>query len=869
MTIKHIAPILGTILGLGILAPAWAAPLFPDVPENIWARDAVATLAAKGLVEGYPDGTFKGDRQASRWETALVVARLLSQLENQHASLATKAELAELQKLAQSLQEELQALGVRTAILEKKVDKLDARVSELERITFYGEYNARIYTSSLRNTGLGSLGNPAIIEYNDAVGTNTGAGGIIPAPSAAAGFTFNTFMFGVTSVTDWSTGRPMVSGTSIGQSLMLGTNLRISDDIDCGAEFSAYSSCGNNVIDAFWGVPQPYLSNPFTATIGTKNNPQGLDHTPYVKMALDHFWIHHKPSNITLTVGSFKDQNFSPMVYVPERNPNAWGDYFLNSYGVQLKGDHKISDKWNFKWEAMGTRLANGFLNSLFDQDSYHSRAGGFNVDFSYNEGQGNFKANLLHVVDGPSETGNVALGLHFQDNFTLNWVNPNGYYINQLGVGTESVAGMGSTTDRRPIPMVAAAGNDGITGIAGVPNLGGIGAQDMLNYGFSADYEFDLKGVKPKIYADYAHTNYKPSKNSSYSVGGNAWRAGLDFTTLNDTLTIGGKYVSTDPTFDPFILNYPAINGISNTLWNVPGFNYYNSMYSLHDVQQFTHNRKGWMAKLDWRFCRTGKITAEYKSLEQTKTSCQDVRYSANSIAAGTPNTTVLGFSPGFMDPVFHGFSAETFAPDGNGNDLGTVLENPRGKATNWSVSAGFKYPLEPKKNKRCVGISGGARSTHFTRHSQLSSLLTTPTRFGSESQNYVNFYLDAWAANISYDITTDWHLNVGYKSIDLYGHLDPLGVMCNYANTIGSSDFDIIDMEQRIPNISINWDINDHMSWGAMGEFFTTHDRMKEDIFASPGIPAMNISFGPQQGAHPFNWQGYMFTTHMNFKF
>ena len=52
MTIKHIAPILGTILGLGILAPAWAAPLFPDVPENIWARDAVATLASKGLVEG-------------------------------------------------------------------------------------------------------------------------------------------------------------------------------------------------------------------------------------------------------------------------------------------------------------------------------------------------------------------------------------------------------------------------------------------------------------------------------------------------------------------------------------------------------------------------------------------------------------------------------------------------------------------------------------------------------------------------------------------------------------------------------------------------------------------------------------------------
>lgn len=58
-----------------------AAPLFPDLPEEHWARDTVASLAARGLVEGYPDGTFKGDRAASRWELALVVARLLSDAE--------------------------------------------------------------------------------------------------------------------------------------------------------------------------------------------------------------------------------------------------------------------------------------------------------------------------------------------------------------------------------------------------------------------------------------------------------------------------------------------------------------------------------------------------------------------------------------------------------------------------------------------------------------------------------------------------------------------------------------------------------------------------------------------------------------------
>ena len=175
----------------------------------------------------------------------------------------------------------------------------------------------------------------------------------------------------------------------------------------------------------------------------------------------------------------------------------------------------------------------------------------------------------------------------------------------------------------------------------------------------------------------------------------------------------------------------------------------------------------------------------------------------------------------------------------------------------------------MEPKKNKRCLSISGGARSTHFTRHSQLASLIDSPTRFGSESQNYVNFYLDAWQINLDYDITTNLRLHTGYKSVDMYGHLDHLGVMNAYANHIGSSNFDVINLEQRIPNISIEWDISDQMTWGALGQFFNTKDRMKEDIFASPGIPAMNLDYGPQKGAHPFNWQGYMVSTYLNFKF
>lgn len=150
MHLRHVT-LLGAALTLGWAAPLWAAPLFPDVPENHWARDAVATLAAKGIVEGYPDGTFKGDRAATRWEVAMMVARLLGQMEQEHATFATKAELAELQKLVDALRSELDALGARVGSLEDKVDKLDLRVSELERITFYGSLEARITAQSFSN----------------------------------------------------------------------------------------------------------------------------------------------------------------------------------------------------------------------------------------------------------------------------------------------------------------------------------------------------------------------------------------------------------------------------------------------------------------------------------------------------------------------------------------------------------------------------------------------------------------------------------------------------------------------------------------------------------------------------------------------
>lgn len=72
--------ITGLILFLFITGKVLADP-FSDVPSGHWSYDAVQMLEEKGLVEGYPDGLFKGDRPMTRYEMAMVVARVIAKLE--------------------------------------------------------------------------------------------------------------------------------------------------------------------------------------------------------------------------------------------------------------------------------------------------------------------------------------------------------------------------------------------------------------------------------------------------------------------------------------------------------------------------------------------------------------------------------------------------------------------------------------------------------------------------------------------------------------------------------------------------------------------------------------------------------------------
>ena len=61
------------LLSLGFAASVYAATPYDDVPLDHWAYDAVKTLHEHGIVDGYPDGTFQGDKPITRFEMAKMI----------------------------------------------------------------------------------------------------------------------------------------------------------------------------------------------------------------------------------------------------------------------------------------------------------------------------------------------------------------------------------------------------------------------------------------------------------------------------------------------------------------------------------------------------------------------------------------------------------------------------------------------------------------------------------------------------------------------------------------------------------------------------------------------------------------------------
>ena len=118
---------MAAVAALAAGASAYAANPFSDVSTSDWAYKAVADLSAQGIVAGYPDGTFGGQKNITRYEMAQIIARLMAKEDQYNAE-----QRAIIDRLAAEYADELDSLGVRVSNLEKKVGNIswsgDARM---------------------------------------------------------------------------------------------------------------------------------------------------------------------------------------------------------------------------------------------------------------------------------------------------------------------------------------------------------------------------------------------------------------------------------------------------------------------------------------------------------------------------------------------------------------------------------------------------------------------------------------------------------------------------------------------------------------------------------------------------------------------
>lgn len=175
-----IAVFLALVLMVGV---AHAQPLI-DVPTSHWAYEAITELVAKGIINAYPDGSFKGEKKVSRNEIAVMIQRALSASKTDKIS---QADLALLEKLSVEFSDELVALATKVNRLETKLERLEDDFETMAEEGISSDMGGGI--SGVNISGLMKFG---FIDYVD--GTSDGVAGDV-----SNGFQMKEFDFYVTT----------------------------------------------------------------------------------------------------------------------------------------------------------------------------------------------------------------------------------------------------------------------------------------------------------------------------------------------------------------------------------------------------------------------------------------------------------------------------------------------------------------------------------------------------------------------------------------------------------------------------------------------------------------------------------------------
>ena len=339
-----------------VVAATGGSNPFADVPANSWAYQAVQQLHADGLIEGYPDGYFKGHRPLTRYEIAVLTQRVEDKLEADLAdsSKATKVNADDI-ALTRKL---LDAFGADLADLKKQVAstkaEADASAKQLRM--------AHIHVGYILRPGISS--DKAVIKTLNGVEIPTGSG--------LGQFGTLYSRGGQNAIAEGST----THGTGY-QILRLGLNGDIDDKTSYNVRLSNYT-----FFDAYKGgtasVGTPFVTN----SSASNNNTLGLDYAN----------IQYKFSkDLTLTGGRYiaKDGQIGLL----------WSDYFN---GADLSYDAK-----NYEAE-LGYSFNNAASTNTAGNTYSVSSGGATATNVSLKPGQSIF----AHV--GYKFTKKVSAGLNY-----------------------------------------------------------------------------------------------------------------------------------------------------------------------------------------------------------------------------------------------------------------------------------------------------------------------------------------------------------------------------------------------------------------------------------------------------------------------
>ncbi len=564
---RRLFGLLAILALLALTVRVFAAP-FPDLPRDHWAYDAVAKLANKGILEGYPDGLYRGDRAASRYEMAMALARTVAKIEDLANSLpdfsifVTKDDLEVLRRLMYEFRDELDALGIRVSNLEERVANLERRLEVLEKVTFEGSYKYA-YSDAYLDVDEPN-DKPQVVDpmlpfttykfYNIKADYKPFTGDL-----------FQTYMWGYyyttyqdsydlatlkvnAKVGDWRAHLTMKGSSSGGYKSWYSPNFG----------YSNYSGTP-------YGIPGGFYGNPETTGLLTGIN-----------IYFDRIELVNSKNDITVEVGSFRPSLIGDFMFAGVPRTYYWRDewgYFNPLWGWKISGGRETNSALgNIEYEIWYGKLVNNFAT------------------YGYNTSEDNYYT---------TDEDQVAVSASAKFNFKNGWVT-----LSYLKV-YDTAQDLG-----HPWPWMAQ--EQYTWGIE-------------FSYMFPHDVEFGAKYAVSTYYENKLDESTKIDDDNSvvdvYVKGyfGNNkqghWKA---------------EYVSTEPYYQPYVGIMPYDNIQIYGYFPLPGYGYggYGSRgtYTIHNSRLYLNNAEGFRVFLDYKFNENFKGWLAYESYNEVKGKSYDM---------------------------------------------------------------------------------------------------------------------------------------------------------------------------------------------------------------------------------------------------